>query len=149
MTGALPTSPLAEYPIVLAYPVHWGDQDSFGHVNNCVYFRWFESARIAYCDRLGLDITSHGQSLAPIMAAISCDFRLPINYPDTIQVGARVVRIGRTSMTMEHAILSEAAGAIAAQASSVLVVFDYKAQRPHPVPPAVREAIAALEMKAL
>lgn len=148
MTASLPTAPLAQYPVVLSYPVHWGDQDSFGHVNNCVYFRWFESARVSYCARLGLDITAAGPKLAPIMAAISCDFRSPINFPDTIRVGARVVRIGRTSLTMDHAVFSEAAGTIAAEASSVLVVFDYKTQKPQPVPDSVREAIATLEMKA-
>ena len=135
----------AEFPIVLVWPVQWGDQDAFQHVNNTVYLRWFESARIVYGDRIGLSELMRRDNIGPILASITCDYRRPITYPDTVHIGARITRIGRSSLTMEHRLVSEAQGAIAAQGTSTLVVFDYNINAPHPVPDAVRQAVAALE----
>jgi acyl-CoA thioester hydrolase len=132
---------------VVVVPVQWGDQDAFGHVNNTVYFRWFESARIEYARRVGLPVVPPGRGIGPVLAAISCDFRRQMTHPDTIHVGARITRIGRSSLTMEHLLLSAAGQAIAAESSSTLVVFDYGQQRAHPVPDPVRAAIEQLEGK--
>ena len=140
-----PGSPFEGYPVVISLPVQWGDQDAFLHVNNTVYFRWFESARIAYGERVGLFGLMKAERIGPILASITCQYRLPITYPDEVMIGARITRIGRTSMTMEHCLLSEAAGAVAADGSSVMVLYDYKTERPHPVPENIREAIEGLE----
>jgi acyl-CoA thioester hydrolase len=139
---------LEGFPVVLTLPVLWGDQDAFGHVNNTIYFRWLESARIAYGERVGLDRLLKSSRIGPILASVTCDFRRQVTYPDSIVVGARVTRIGRSSMTMEHVLVSEGAKAIAAESSSVLVVFDYDANKSHPVPDEIRSAIEALEGKA-
>jgi acyl-CoA thioester hydrolase len=133
------------FPIVIAWPVQWGDMDAFGHVNNTIYLRWFETARIVYGERIGLSEMMAREEIGPILASISCDYRRPITYPDTVHIGARISRIGRSSLTMDHRLLSESAGAIAAEGTSTLVVFDYKAQKSHPVPDPIRRAIAALE----
>jgi acyl-CoA thioester hydrolase len=133
------------FPVVYSLPVQWGDQDAFGHVNNTVYFRWFESARIVYGERIGLSRLMADQRIGPILASISCDYRRQITFPDTIHVGARITRIGRSSMTMEHLLVSEAARAVAAEATSVLVVYDYNASKSHPVPAEIRRVIEAVE----
>jgi acyl-CoA thioester hydrolase len=140
-----PGDPLAGYPVVLTWPVQWGDQDAFQHVNNTVYFRWFESARIRYGELIGLDDLMKTQKIGPILATITCDYRLPITYPDTVLIGARISRIGRSSLTMDHILLSEAAGSVAAEGTSTLVIYDYNTARSHPVPAPLREAIAKLE----
>jgi acyl-CoA thioester hydrolase len=139
------SAPLSDFPVVITLPVLWGDQDAFGHVNNTIYLRWFESARIAYAERVGLSALMAAARIGPILASITCDYRRPITYPETIRVGARVTRIGRSSMTMEHVIVPEGPGAIAAEGSSTIVVFDYNVDRPHPVPADIRHAIEALE----
>jgi hypothetical protein len=54
MHDSPPPAALGAFPVVISCPVQWGDQDAFGHVNNTAYFRWFESGRIAYFERLGL-----------------------------------------------------------------------------------------------
>jgi acyl-CoA thioester hydrolase len=136
---------LAQFTIVISVPVQWGDQDAFGHVNNTIYLRWFESARIAYFERIGILDLHEAKNVGPILAAISCDYRRSVTYPDTVLVGARVNRIGRSSFGMEHAVASQEKGVIAAEGSSTLVVFDYQKEKPHPIPPALRQAIAALE----
>ncbi len=135
------------FPIWVTLPVQWGDQDAFGHVNNTVYFRWFESARIAYGGRIDLSESGDGGKIAPILAAITCNYRRQLKYPDTVHVGARIVRIGRSSLTMEHRLVSEAWRAVVAEGDSTLVAFDYAAQKPVPVPAAVRSRIEQLEGK--
>jgi acyl-CoA thioester hydrolase len=138
---------LAGYPVVISAPVWWGDQDAFGHVNNTVYFRWYESARIAYFDRLGLQGPSPHDPLGPILAAISGNYKRQLKYPDTVDVGARITRMGRTSLTMEHLVFSHQLGDIAANGNSTVVVFHYTENRPHPVPTAIRQRIEQIEQR--
>ncbi|MCE9527345.1 MAG: acyl-CoA thioesterase [Planctomycetales bacterium] len=138
---------LRDYPIVLSLPILWGDQDAFGHVNNVVYFRWCESARVAYLDDTGLQELMTKDNLDPILASIKCDYLKQLNFPDTVRIGARITRIGTKSVSMEHAIYSDALQAVAAKADSVVVVFDYAKQTSCVVPPDVREKISAIEGK--
>ncbi len=127
--------------------MQWGDQDALGHVNNIVYFRWFESARIEYLQRIGVNVTGLDGSAGVVLAAIHCDFRRPLTYPDTLDIGARVTRIGRSSMTMEHAIYSGAQQAVVAEGSSTLVIFDHASGKPQRVETDFRRSIERLEGK--
>ncbi len=136
---------LSEFPVSIALPVQWGDQDMFGHVNNTVYFRWFESARIAYLERIGLSDLMTKQRVGPILAAIGCNYRKQLTYPDMVDVGAMVVKLGRTSVTMVHALFSRRQQALIADGQSTIVVFDYETQRPMPVPAEIRAAIEKIE----
>jgi acyl-CoA thioester hydrolase len=138
---------LAGFPVVIALPVQWGDQDALGHVNNIVYFRWCESARIEYLRRLSLDAAGSRESAGVIVAAIGCDFRRPVTFPDTVLVGARITRIGRSSIAMEHKVYSQAQQAVVADASSTIVAFDHRAGASRPVADDVRAAIGRLEGK--
>lgn len=140
---------LAEFPLAILLPVQWGDQDAFLHVNNTVYFRWCESARIEYLDKLGLADRMRTEGIGPILAAISCNYRSPVTYPDRVQVGARITRLGRSSLTMEHVVYSEEQRQIVADATSTLVVFDYNRQASHPIPEEVRAAIQRMEGRQL
>jgi len=139
---------LAAFPVVLTIPVQWGDEDSFGHVNNTVYLRWCESARVEYLIRIGLWSQREGDGVGPILASITCDYERAVTFPDTVRVGARVTRIGNTSIRMEHIVVSEAMRSRAAKVHSTLVVLDYDRHKPVPVPAAVREAIGRLESQA-
>jgi acyl-CoA thioester hydrolase len=133
------------HPFQITRDVQWGDQDAFGHVNNVVYFRWFESARIEYFRQAGLAHLMSNQGVGPILASIKCDFKRQLNYPDTLQVTAGIDSIGRTSLKMSHTIYSQAHGAIAALGDSVIVMFDYANQRPVLVPDSIRAKIDELE----
>ena len=145
-TAAKPAA-LADFRVVIAWPVQWGDQDAFGHVNNTVYFRWYESARIAYFEQSGLEAALEPLKLGPILAKISCNYRKQLSYPDTVWIGTRVKSIGNTSLVIEHAVYSERLQTIAADGDSVVVVFDYRANSKCPVPQVARDAIARTEGK--
>jgi acyl-CoA thioester hydrolase len=135
---------LSDFPVTISIPLQWGDQDAFGHVNNTVYLRWCESARIEYLNRAGLwMVTPDG--LGPILASIACDYRRPLNYPDTVHIGARVTRIGNSSFRMEHIIVSETLNVVAAEAHSTVVVLNYKRNKSVRVPDEIRKAIGQLE----
>ena len=133
------------FPVWITLPIQWGDQDAFGHVNNIIYLKWFESSRIEYGNRAGLSQTGKGQALGPILAAISCNYRRQLTFPDTVYIGARITRIGNSSLKMEHRVVSELLGAVAADGDSTLVAFDYTAQKPIAVPASVRAAVEKLE----
>lgn len=129
---------LAEYRTVTCLPVQWGDQDAFGHVNNVVYFRWFESARIDLLNDCPSQVSMSGSGLGPILASIKCDYKRQLRFPDTVYIGSRISRIGRSSADISHAIYSHAQGEIVALGVSVIVVFDYTAQRVTRIPDDLR-----------
>lgn len=139
---------LSDYPVILWVPVHWGEQDALGHVNNICYLRWSETARVDYLIRIGAWQGLEKDGVGPILANISCDYKRPVTYPDTVLVGARVERIGNTSMRMVHRIVSTAGGDVTAQVSSVLVIYDYKTGKPVRVSDEIREAVARIEAAA-
>ncbi len=136
---------LAAFPVVVVQPVQWGEQDPLGHVNHVTYFRWYESARIAYFLKVGLMDMHEHERIGPILASVANDYRRQLTYPDTVHIGVRITRIGRSSMDMEHKILSQNEQAIAAEGTSTLVVFDYQTNKSHPVPARIRHAIETLE----
>jgi len=140
---------LEAFPVVISFPLHWGDQDPLNHVNNIVYFRWAESSRIEYLSRLAAWNGSAAAKTGPIVAALCCDFRLPLTYPDTVYAGARITALGNSSFKMAHRILSARHRAVAAELDSTLVWFDYRARKPLTLPSAVRQAIEQLEGKSL
>jgi acyl-CoA thioester hydrolase len=149
MDTSLPTVPpeLSDHPVVLRWPVQWGDQDALGHVNNTIYFRWMESARIEYFRQAGLGHLMSNQGVGPILASIQCDFRRQLYFPDTVLISTSVAGIGRTSMKMVHKLYSTGQRVLAAEGSSVLVMFDYRRQRPVLVSDAIRAAVDSLERR--
>jgi acyl-CoA thioester hydrolase len=132
-------------PICIESTVRWGDLDALNHVNNTVFFRFFEEARIALLDRVGLRAMRRATGTGPILAATSCQFRLPLTHPDTVTCHAGVTRIGTTSFTVEYVLKSDAHdGAVAATGDSVVVHYDYDVGQKSPLPEAVRAALMAL-----
>jgi len=142
-----PHESLAGYPVIMTIPLLWGDQDAFGHINNLAYLRWCETARVVYMERAGLWLELPPKGIGPILASIRCDYRRPLNYPDTVDIGTRVTRIGRSSMTMEHCVVSHNLQAVAADVTSTLVIIDYSRNVSVPVPEESRKLIAALEAR--
>jgi acyl-CoA thioester hydrolase len=140
---------LAAYPVVIGTPVAWGDMDYFRHLNNIVFFRFFESARIAYLQRIGFESELADSGIGPILAATDCRFRRPIRYPDVVLVGARTTRLEPDRFTMEYRLVSEAQGVVAAEGGGTLVAYDYRQERKAVLPDAVVGAIEDLEERSL
>ena len=131
------------WPISLHLPVQWGDMDAFQHVNNVSYLRWFESARIAYFEAVG--IMDRMPAIGPILARQTIDYRLPLTYPDTLQASATVLRLGNTSFTMGLRLSSARHGKVAAEGEAVIVMLDYGSGEKVPLGEALRARIEKLE----
>lgn len=136
---------LALYPVTLTLRVAWGDMDAYQHVNNTVYFRYFESARIAYLEQLQIPNLMSGGGIGPILHSVNCRFRLPVTYPDTVVVGVRVTAMDEDRFVMEHVLVSERHQKIAAQGEAITVTYDYDRHCKAPLPTLVRERILTLE----
>lgn len=134
---------LHAFPVVTELEIAWGEMDAFGHVNNVVYFRYFEIVRLHYFEQIGFDMSQ--QQVSPILGAISCRFRLPLRYPDSIVVAARVSEIGTDRFTLDYAIFSQRHQRVAAEGQSTVVAYDYSAARKTPLPTILVQAIEALE----
>lgn len=143
--GAAAGAVLAGFPVVIETAVAWGEMDALGHVNNVVYFRWFESGRIAYLDRIGFLGGGPGSAVGPILAETRCRFRRPLHWPDVVRIGARAVAVEEDRFTMEYRVVGLSAGVVAAEGSGVVVSYDYGANRKAALPAAVRAAIERVE----
>jgi acyl-CoA thioester hydrolase len=108
-------------------PIRWGDMDAMGHVNNTVYFRYIEQARISWFDRIGCapDPNGHG----PVIVNAHCSFIKQLKYPGEIEVTTLVGPAGRSSFEMTHQIRLVGAK---------VVWVDFPAEKSTPLPDAVR-----------
>ncbi len=135
---------LKDFPVVVEQAVRWGDLDAFGHVNNTVFFQYFESARIAFFEAVGFGTARGGGGVGPILHSTQCRFRLPLAYPDQLRVGARVTTVEADRFVMEYRIVSGQRGAIAADGSGLIVAFDYAKQAKADLPAEVVAKLRAL-----
>jgi acyl-CoA thioester hydrolase len=138
---------LALFPVVVELDVAWGEMDAFAHVNNVVYFRYFENARIPYLDRIGWMRSMAETGLGPILASTSARFRKPVSYPDRLLVGARVADVQGDRVTFEYRLVSTKLNAVAAEGQAVVVSYDYRGGQKAPIPDAIRAAIEELERR--
>jgi acyl-CoA thioester hydrolase len=128
------------YPDFYSSDVRWGDMDSMQHVNNTVFFRYFECSRMVFWDRLVKNLQNKfPKEIGPILASTSCQFKRPIYYPDSIVVGTKVTKTEEDRFTMEHTIWSEREQRIVALGEAVVVSYDYKAKQKAPIPSAWKE----------
>jgi acyl-CoA thioester hydrolase len=132
--------------------VRFSDTDAMGHVNNASYLTYAEIARVAYYERVSgapLPLATHGAEEGMILAQISIAYRSPAFFGETLAVETRVDRLGRTSFSMSHRMTAPASrygpARLIAVADSVLVTYDYGADKAIEIPAALAEAIEAFE----
>lgn len=136
---------VAGYPIVVRQAVVWGEMDSYRHVNNVVYFRYFENARLEYCRRLGWPEIERDSGIGPILATTQARFRRALTYPDNIAITARLGTLGTDRFTLEHHIFSEQLGSLTTEGVGTIVAFHYERGEKTELPEELRRRIAALE----
>jgi len=133
------------YPVVIEVPVAWGEMDAFGHLNNIVYFRYFESARIAYFYKLDLIDMMTKTGIGPILASTSCRFKIPLTYPDKVLVGAKVVSIEEDRFKMGYCVFSTNHRKVAAEGDGLIVTLNYRESKKVQIPNELRQRILDLE----
>jgi acyl-CoA thioester hydrolase len=133
------------YPVIVTQAVIWGEMDSYEHVNNVVYFRYFENGRLEYVRRIGWFEVETKTGIGPILASTQARFRRPLTYPDTIHIGTRLLELKDDRFTVEHEIVSEALNDIATQGQGLIVSYHYASNKKMPLPAELIERIRALE----
>jgi acyl-CoA thioester hydrolase len=116
------TRALAHFPARIDLPVQWGEMDSYGHVNNVVYLRWFESSRMVLFTLLDFKSST---GTGPILASTSCRYKAPLYHGDVVTAVGRVVDIADDRFMIEHALWSRDLGRIAATGEAQIVAYDY------------------------
>lgn len=140
---------LENFPVIVQFPIAWGEMDALGHVNNTVYFRYFESARVAYLTKINFIDPAANNGIGSILASTQCDFRKALAYPDTVSIGARVIEIGGDRFTMEYRLVSHRLQKIAAEGKGIIVSYNYHEKRKIDLPEAIRRNIQAVEGRPL
>jgi acyl-CoA thioester hydrolase len=133
------------YPVIIDIPIHWGDMDAFQHINNVMYFRYFESARIAYMAQTQVLEELKSKKVGPILASTECRYKRPVTYPDTLKVGARTIELGENDFIQEYAIYSTAQQTLTTIGTARIVMVDYNTHRKTNISDTIRNSILAAE----
>ena len=121
----------------------WNDNDVYGHMNNVVHYSLFDTAVNRYLIiEAGLDI--HGGGVIGLVVETSCRYFAPLAYPEIIEAGVRVARIGNSSVTYEVGLYSEGADNAAAEGQFTHVYVDRETRRPVPLPPEMRAGLEGI-----
>ena len=133
----------ADYVHFQPITTRWHDNDLYGHVNNVVYYSFFDSAVNTYLIEVGgLDI--HDGSVVGFVVSSSCDYFASIAFPERIEVGLRVGKLGNSSVQYELAIFKQGEDEACAAGRFVHVFVDRASNRPVPIPETLRQALARL-----
>jgi acyl-CoA thioester hydrolase len=149
LTEALACRSVSErpgYPHVLAIPTRWHDNDVYGHVNNVDYYAFFDTVINRWLiTEGGLDIHA-GQTIG-LCAESHCRFLAPVSFPETVEAGLRVGRLGRTSVTYEIGLFGTGSIEPVAEGWFVHVFVDRHSRRPAEMPAPLRASLERLEVE--
>ena len=138
-----PFRPRGVYRNFRAIATRWMDNDAYGHVNNTVYYSWFDTAVNAYLVDAGVLDIAQGASIA-LVVETGCRYAQAIAFPETIEAGIRTARIGTSSVCYEVGLFRAGARVAAAEGFFVHVHVDRATRRPVPFTPAWRAALEAI-----
>ena len=133
----------SDYRHFLAIPTRWMDNDAYGHVNNVVYYSYFDTVINRFLiEQGGLDI--HAATIIGVAAESGCRFRESFAYPETIDAGLRVGHLGNSSVRYEIGLFREGKDEAAAEGHFVHVFVARGAQKPVSIPAAIRAALESI-----
>ena len=124
----------------LTIPVRWGDLDLYGHLNNTVYFRFFEEARVHWLEKNHFSV--RGINTGPVLIQCSATFLREVNHPATIVITTTAGEIGRTSLVIHHQILSEDLQTLHCEGQAKLVWVDHKSGKSILLPDTLKALLA-------
>jgi len=125
-------------------PTRWLDNDAYGHVNNVVYYGWFDTAVNALLVEWGLLDIQHGATIG-LVVETGCRYHRSIAFPEVVEAGVRIARLGSSSVRWEVGIFTAGHEQAAAQGFFVHVYVDRATRRPTPLPDIWRTTLAALD----
>lgn len=133
---------LSDFPVIYDQSVAWGDMDAFGHVNNVMYYRYIESARIFYMDALSI----FEQDVYTVVETNQCKYISPLFYPDRLKIGVRVEEIRNSAFRMSYLLWSESQQKTVAVAEAVIVCVNKQSMLKAEIPEIIRHKIIEIEL---
>lgn len=131
------------YRAFRAITTRWMDNDAYGHVNNVVYYSWFDTAVNAWLIEQGV-LDLHGGATIGLVVETQCNYFAPLAFPQVIEAGIRVAHMGRSSVRYEVGLFAEGAAQAAAQGHFVHVYVDRITRRPMALPERMRTVLETL-----
>ena len=122
----------------------WADNDAYGHVNNTVYYEWFDTAVNRWLVEAGLLDIERGDPIG-LVVQTGCSYFAPLAFPDDVDVGIAIERLGSSSVTYRIGVFASGAAEPAAQGHFTHVYVGRQNRRPAPLPDAWRERLASLQ----
>ena len=126
-----------------SYSTRWADNDAYGHVNNTVYYQWFDSAVNAWLVSEGLLDIAAGDPIA-LVVETRCTYLAPLTFPEAVDVGLAVAELGRSSVRYRIGVFGAEADSAAAEGDFVHVLVDRVSRRPVPIPENWRKKMEAI-----
>ena len=123
-------------------PIRWGDMDAYHHVNNTIYVRYMEQARVEYLESLGYSIVPKGT--APVIINASCTFLIPLTYPGTVEVSMFFGPPGRSSFMSSYEIRMQGEDALYATGDAKIVWTDVASGKSVPIPEELRTRLSEI-----
>ncbi len=137
MTEKPPRTRRADYPYLRPIPTRWADNDAYGHVNNVVYYSYFDTAVNAFLIENGV-LDPLASKVIGLVVETGCRYHAPLSFPETLAAGVRVARLGNSSVTYELAIFGDGQDEAAAEGRFTHVYVDAETRRPVSVPEEMR-----------
>jgi len=133
------------YPLIVEQAVTWGDMDAHGHVNNVVYFRYMENARVEYYRRIGKYEFEEKTGITLVVKTASCRYVSTLSCPDRISIGARVSEMNDEQIIMQYIIVNSGTKQLAALGEAAIVALQIKDNSRVAFPAELRQAILELQ----
>ena len=133
----------AAYAHWRSIPTRWMDNDAYGHVNNVVYYSWFDTAVNALLCDLGLLDIQNGTPIG-LVVETGCRYHRSVAFPESVDAGVRIARLGNSSVRWEVGLFTAGHEAPAAEGHFVHVYVDRASRRPQPLPDHWRTALRPL-----
>ena len=120
---------LKEFKVFIDQNLAWGEMDAFNHINNVVYFRYFENVRLEYFQKINLFSIMQQTGIGPVLASTQCRFRIPLEYPDKITLGTKTIEIGDDYFIMKYGIFSHKISKFVAEGEGKIVSFSFQGKK--------------------
>ncbi len=135
--------PRDAYPVFRRITTRWMDNDAYGHVNNVVYYSWFDTAVNAHLIEQGVLDIERGTTIGLVIET-QCNYFAPLAFPQTVDAGIRVARLGNSSVRYEVGLFAQGETLTAAKGHFIHVYVDRATRRPVHLPPALKSVLEKL-----
>lgn len=134
------------FPVTLTLRIDWSEMDEFRHVNNVMFMKYIQSARVNYWQEVGIYDLFQTAKKGPMVLSLNCRFIKPLYYPGQVTIKTSTTSIHKTSFHLTHLLYNELDECVA-EAMDVLVMYDFEAGHKIHLPPAIRKRIEEIEKR--